>query len=138
MNNNFMRIMSRILITSVLSLSLWMPGAQAGLISTEQAITGQNAQHERERVLTMLDRADVRAGLQARGVNADAAKARVDALTDAEVASLSGKLDQLPAGGDGIIEALIFIFIILLFTDIMGFTKVFPFTKSINNTNNTR
>jgi hypothetical protein len=133
MNNNFMRIMSHILIASVLSLTIWMPGAQAAMISTEQAISSQATQQERDRIVTFLNRADVRDGLQANGVSADAAKDRVDALTDAEVASLSGKLDNLPAGGDGIIEALIFIFIILLFTDIMGFTKVFPFTKSINN-----
>jgi len=132
MNINFMRHMSRILIASVLSLTIWFPGAQAALISTEQVIGGQASQHDRDRIHALLDRADVRAGLQAKGVNADAAQARVDALTDAEVASISGKIDSLPAGGDGILSTLVFIFLVLLFTDIMGFTKVFPFTKPIN------
>ena len=39
-------------------------------------------------------------------------------------------LDQMPAGGE-IIGILFTIFIVLLVTDILGFTKVFPFTRSI-------
>lgn len=131
MNQHFMSLVSRVLIASVLSLSISVPGAQAALVNSEQVIASQAAQHDRERIRAMFERSDVRDQLQARGVDADAAKARVDALTDQEIASISGKLDSLPAGGNGVIEALIFIFIVLLITDILGFTKVFPFTKSI-------
>ncbi|WP_367187996.1 PA2779 family protein, partial [Sulfuricurvum sp. RIFOXYD12_FULL_44_77] len=37
------------------------------------------------------------------------------------------------AGGDGgsIIGAIVFIFIVLLITDILGLTKVFNFTRSV-------
>jgi hypothetical protein len=62
-------------------------------------------------------------------VNAAAAQARVDALTDKEVASISGELDSLPAGGD-IIGLLLTIIIVLIITDILGLTKVFSFTRS--------
>jgi hypothetical protein len=54
----------------------------------------------------------------------------VDALTDEEVQKVAGKLDKMPAGGD-VIGILFTIFVILLVTDILGFTKVFPFTRSI-------
>lgn len=130
MNLHFMRFVGRILVASVLSMSIYVPGAQAELVSTGQAIASEASRHDRDRILALLEREEVRAQLQAWGVGADAAKARVDALTDAEVASISGKLDSLPAAGDGIIEGLIFVFIVLLITDILGFTKVFPFTKS--------
>jgi hypothetical protein len=59
-------------------------------------------------------------------------QARVDSLTDQEVHSLAGKLDELPAGGDGLGTVLgiaLIVFLVLLFTDIMGWTSVFPFTK---------
>jgi len=36
----------------------------------------------------------------------------------------------LPAGGE-ILGILLTVFIVLLITDILGFTKVFPFTRSI-------
>jgi len=60
--------------------------------------------------------------------------ARVAALSDDEAARLASRIDQLPAGGDGVgavVGALLLVFIILLFTDILGFTHVFPFTKPI-------
>lgn len=122
---------SRVLMVSMLSLSLWVPNAQAGMISSEQVIASQSAQLERERVRAVFDRQDVREQLQALGVDADAARARVDALTDNEVATINGKIDSLPAGGE-IIGAVVFVFLVLLITDILGFTKVFPFTKSVN------
>ena len=52
-------------------------------------------------------------------------------LTDTEVARIDQHLDQLPAGGSSVIGALVFIFVLLLITDILGFTKVFPFTRSM-------
>ena len=131
MNLPFMRFIGRLLMVSVLSLSITAPSAQAAMVSTGQAIASQASQHDRERILTLLERSEVRAQLHAWGVSPEAAKARVDALSDEEVASISGKLDSLPAGGSDIIGAMVFIFLVLLVTDILGFTKVFPFTKSI-------
>lgn len=128
MKKSLMIFSSRVLTVSMLSLSLWTPSAQAGMVSSEQVIS-QSAQ--RERVRAVFDRQDVREQLQARGVDADAARARVDALTDDEVATINGKLDSLPAGGD-VLGTLVFIFLVLLVTDILGLTKVFPFTKPIN------
>lgn len=134
MKNFAARFISPILIISMLSMSIWVPNAQATLITTEQIAGHQTAQQDRERVRAFFDREDVKAQLQARGVSSEAAKARVDALTDNEVASIAGHIDSLPAGGDvfgGLIGALVFIFIVLLITDILGLTKVFSFTKTI-------
>lgn len=130
MKKSVMSLSGRVLMVSMLSMSLWMPSAQAGMVSSEQVIASQAAQQNRERVRALFERQDVRAQLQARGVDADAARARVDALTDEEVATINGKLDSLPAGGD-IVGALVFVFIVLLITDLLGLTKVFPFTRSV-------
>lgn len=131
MKKSVMSFSSRVLMVSMLSMSLWMPSAQAGMVSSEQVIASQAAQQDRERVRALFERQDVREQLQARGVDADAARARVDALTDEEVASINGKLDSLPAGGD-IVGAVVFVFLVLLITDLLGLTKVFPFTKPVN------
>jgi hypothetical protein len=72
--------------------------------------------------------------LQAHGVSIEQAKARIAALTDAEAAQLAAQIDSLPAGGDplgALISAVLIVFLVLLLTDILGFTKVFPFTKPI-------
>lgn len=100
-------------------------------ISTEQAAaTLQATGSGQERLHAALDRADLAAALQARGVSVDELRARVNALTDAEAAAMLAQIDSAPAGAD-IVGVLFTVFIILLITDILGLTKVFPFTKSI-------
>ncbi len=120
------RLIAGLLIVSIAGIGLPLP-AHAGIVSTDAAF----ASAERGRIASMLERADVRAQLEAYGVRAVDVKARVAALTDEEAAQLAGKLDSLPAGGDGIIGALLLIFVVLLITDILGLTKVFPFTRPI-------
>jgi hypothetical protein len=89
---------------------------------------------ERSQLLGLLERAEVQRELQAHGVSLAEAKARVAALSDEEAAQLALQIDALPAGGDGVgalISAVLIVFLVLLLTDILGFTKVFPFTKPI-------
>jgi hypothetical protein len=103
-------------------------GQAAGLISTEQAAAAQPGRALLEQTLA---RADVVAALQGRGVSVDAARDRVAALTDAEAAQVAALIDQAPAGGSDVLGVIVAIFVILLITDILGWTKVFPFTRAI-------
>ena len=50
--------------------------------------------------------------------------------SDDEAARLAARIDALPAGGADILVVALIVFLVLLFTDIMGYTKVFPFTRS--------
>jgi len=64
------------------------------------------------------------------GVDPAVAIARVDRLSEQEVATAAERMQQLPAGGDGgIVGAIVLIFLVLLLTDILGVTNVFPFVK---------
>jgi len=127
--NTFKRLVASLVIASTALMGLPMT-AQAAIVSTDEAISTPVAAANRDRVNTFLTRADVRKALQEQGVNGDAAVERVKAMSDTEVAQLAGRIDQAPAGGD-ILGILFTIFIVLLVTDIMGLTKVFPFTRSI-------
>ena len=124
--NTFSRCMARVLIVCTLGLGMPLP-ASAGIVATDQIYTSA----DRDRVRNFLDRADVQAQMQSLGVDANAARARVDALTDEEAAQLAGHIDQLPAGGSDVLGVLLVVFIVLLITDILGFTKIFPFTRAI-------
>ena len=106
--------------------------AWAGLVTTEQTMADASVNHDRMRLTALLDRQDVQAGLEAHGIDPVEARARVASLTDAEVAQITAKLDELPAGGDGVgavVGALLIVFLVLLFTDILGWTNVFPFVR---------
>jgi len=120
------RWVSRVLILCMVGAGFPIP-ASAAVVSTDQV----NTSAERERVKGFLDRAEVRAQLQSLGVDADSAASRVDALTDDEAKDLAARIDQLPAGGDSVLGVLLVVFVILLITDILGFTRIFPFTRSM-------
>jgi hypothetical protein len=109
-------------------MSFGVPVAQAGMIGTQAALTGAAAEAERAELASLLDREDVQARLLAEGVDPEAVKARVAALSDDEARLLAERLDSLPAGGD-IVGALVFVFLVLLVTDLLGLTDIFPFVK---------
>jgi hypothetical protein len=117
------RLISGLLIVCLAGLGL---PVHAGMLPTQAGAAGS----DRGQVLSVLDRQEVRAGLEARGVSPADVKARVAAMSDDEVAQLAGQLDSLPAGGD-VLGVLLVVFIVLLITDILGFTKIFPFTRSV-------
>ena len=118
------RFIASLLILSLASLGVMAP-VQAAMVATDAAVLTA----ERARVSSLLERAEVRAQLRAHGVDPADVKARVAALTDDEAAQLAAHLDSLPAGG--IVGAIVLVFLVLLVTDILGFTKIFPFTRSV-------
>ncbi|MDH4324528.1 MAG: PA2779 family protein [Betaproteobacteria bacterium] len=122
--SRFRRMVAGMVIVCLGSTGLVLP-AHAGIVSSEALVAGT----QQERLAGLLERSDVRARLQAYGVDPAQAQARVAALSDEEAARLAAQIDELPAGGDVLGVALI-VFLVLLFTDIMGYTKIFPFTRS--------
>lgn len=127
----FRRSIASLLIASTTLMGLPM-AASADIVPTEEVLSATTSVANRDRVLNFLNRADVRQGLQEQGLDAELALARVNAMTDAEVANLAGRIDQAPAGGE-VLGLLFTVFIILLVTDILGLTKVFPFTRSVRH-----
>ncbi len=113
---------------------VWLP-ARADFVASQQLIHPESGStqraHELAVVETYMQRADVRQQLQEWGVDPVDATTRVQGLSDAEVHQLYEHADQQPAGGMDILGTLVFLFVLLLITDILGFTKVFPFTRSI-------
>lgn len=102
---------------------------EAAIIGTEQIHAANTASQHHARIGAALERPEVIAHLERMGVGKADAQARVAALSDDEAATLASQIDGLPAGGD-IVGALVLIFVVLLVTDILGLTKVFPFTRS--------
>jgi len=118
------------LIFSFLILDFSVQTAKAQMIGTNTVIAVQKQEANRERVTAFLGRGDVQQVMVQHGVNAAEAQKRVASLSDSELTKISKAMEQLPAGGDGvgaIIGAAVFIFVVLLITDLLGLTHVFPF-----------
>lgn len=91
----FTRLISRLLILCMIGLPFQV---HAGLIGTDDVVSSAQAAAARGTVASVLNRSDVASQLQAFGLTPQAAKDRVAALTDSEVAKLAGQIESLPAG----------------------------------------
>ena len=126
------RYVSFFMTLTMVFMTLPLQTVCAAMVGTETVLTTTQTQTARENLIGFLEREDIEAFMTAQGINALEAKARVDSLSDAEVMQIAKKLDQLPAGGSGlgiVIGAALIVFLVLLFTDIAGYTNVFPFVK---------
>lgn len=108
-------------------MTIAMPAAQAGLVSVEQYAAPVAAAEQRGQVQAFLQRADVQAQLMAWGVDPQTAQARVAALSEDELARAADLAAQ-PAGASAA-GAIVFIFVLLLITDLLGLTDVFTFVR---------
>lgn len=86
----------RVLVVAMMTLSF--QSARAGMIGAEQAAAADGAATQRSLVLSVLDRAETAAQLQARGIDPGMARERVAAMTDQEVHQLAGDMQTAPAG----------------------------------------
>ncbi len=124
--------MVALLVAPALLVSLTVTTTQAAMVATEQVAEAAAHDAARARLHAFFEREDVRDVLVGWGVDAVEAKARVDAMTDAEIVEVAARLDHLPAGGDtagAVIGAVVLIFLVLLVTDLLGLTNVFPFVR---------
>ena len=105
----------------------------AAIIPTEATIEQIKAQDARDHLKALISRNEIRKSLMPKGIEPVEAKARIDSLSDSEAIAAAEKIKQLPAGGDALgalIGAALIVFLVLLITDILGYTDVFPFVKS--------
>lgn len=121
------RTISSMLVVLTLFLSI-QPAVNAAIVNTTDLVAEQQSVIDRDTLLKSLDRKEVQLALVEQGVDVKLAKKRVASMTNAEVVALNNKMDQLPAGS-GVIGAIVFVALVLLITDIAGWTDVYPFVK---------
>lgn len=127
----FRRFLSPLLILALVLGSFSVAAAPlpaSELVSTQAALSAESADADRERIHEILSRAEVQEQLIAQGVDLAEVEARVAALSPEEAHQMADQLEQLPAGAS-VVGALLVVFIVLLVTDILGLTNVFPFTR---------
>jgi hypothetical protein len=104
----------------------------AAMVPTDATFYDSKAEEARDYIKSLISRDDIRKSLLAKGIDPDEAKMRVESLTDSEAIAVADQIEQLPAGGGAIgviIGAALIVFLVLLVTDILGYTDVFPFVN---------
>jgi hypothetical protein len=123
--NGFRRACVAVLSASLVSLGMQAPAA-AGVVGTAEAIASQD-RNARAVVDATLARADVRAELERMGVDAADIEGRLDALSEAEVATLAGQIGEAPAGGDAL-AVIGIVFVVLVILELVGVIDIFKKT----------
>ena len=102
MRNNplVFRCLALLVAFAVAAMSVPAP-AIAAMVKTDQVLdeaTTEQVETDRDRLRALLSREGVRAELRDMGLAPEEAVARVDAMSDGEVAMLAGQVDKLAAG----------------------------------------
>ena len=129
----FLKPVGLFLAVFMLIISGPCQSAVAALIGTESVVDTDGAQNARQYLKSVLAREDVKKALVSQGIDPGEAQKRLDGLTDEEATRLADQLQELPAGGGFFTTLLIvalIVFLVLLATDIAGYTDIFPFVKS--------
>lgn len=115
----FVRILSIALVTAGFTQASW-----AGMVGTDYIVEANAREASLARVEALLARDDVATQLQSLGVDKAVIQDRLQGLTNTELASLAGQIDQQVAGGDAL--ALIgAVFLVLLILELVGVTDIF-------------
>ena len=123
----FRRSCVALLSVSLVTLGLQTPAA-AGIVGTADAVAAVQQQDHLATVRGALAREDVREQMVALGVDPAEVTGRLGALTETELATLAGNIEQAPAGADDVLAVIGIVFLVLLILELTGTIDIFKKT----------
>ncbi len=129
--NGSKRVVAVAMVMLMAMTSMPIGIAKAEMVTTDQVIERSDPAEDRTRAMDFMLREDVQQQLTILGVDPEEAARRVASLSDEEIQEIAGRLEELPAGeGVGaIVGVILIIFLVLLVTDLLGLTDIYPFVK---------
>jgi hypothetical protein len=108
-----------------LTASIQAP-VMAAMVDNQQLAMQAQLQLQRDEIRSFLAREDVREAMLGYGVNNADVDTRINNLTESELLQIQDRIAQLPAGGSGVLEAVLIVILIFIMLDLLGATDVFP------------
>jgi hypothetical protein len=128
----YSRIIALPLVALMMAVTMPLGMAQAALVGTDQVVAPSQAETDRARVAAFIAREDVRGEMRKMGVDPAEAERRIAVMSDMEIQRVAARINEAPAGQSAVgavVGAVVLIFIVLLVTDMLGLTDIFPFVK---------
>lgn len=122
---------AKLALSFILSITLFAQTSWAQMASTEALFKQSVMVSSKEKVIQFTAREDVTKILGQMDVDPKMIEARVASMTEEEASKIASQIETLPTGGSSLIGAAVFIFVLLLVTDLLGLTKVFNFTRPV-------
>lgn len=133
LKTTFFRRLAALLAIFHLLVVVQVPMANAAMIGTNEVLTAQQQQVDRPQLISMLDDQGVRDKLHSMGVDRSQVEARINSLTNAELAQFNQQLSEAPAGaGIGVLGVIVLFLVIFIVTDMLCATNIFSFVKCID------
>jgi Mg2+ and Co2+ transporter CorA len=126
-----MKTISKVLVTGLTALVMMSGHVQAEAISSDSVMQSQYAKYNKSQLIEMVSREDVQNKLVSLGVSGDDAIARINGMTDNEIAQLNNDINEAPAGG--IVGTVLTVLAVIAILDLAGVTDVYPFIRPISN-----
>lgn len=120
--------LGQVIALTIVILFTSLPG-QAAMIGTAE-ITRDIAGISIDAQTLQKERLWIQQQLVANGVSQGDSAIRVSQLSDSQVHHVRHKFDEMPAGA-GVVGAAIVVGIVLLVTDLIGLTDIFPFVRPV-------
>lgn len=134
LKSSFFRRLAAILAIFHLLVVVQVPMANAAMIGTSEVLAAQQQQQvDRQQLLSMLDDQGVQDKLHSMGVDSAQVEARINSLTNAELAQFNQQLSEAPAGaGIGVLGVVVLFLVMFIVTDMLCATNIFSFIKCID------
>jgi hypothetical protein len=127
---SFFRRLAAVLAVLHLLLVVPVPMANAAMVGTAEVLYEQQ-QLDRQQLLGMLGDQGVQKKLQDMGVDRTQVQARINSLSNTELAQFNQQLSEAPAGGN-VVGIIVLFLVIFILTDMLCATDIFSFVKCIN------
>ena len=126
-----LRLISCFMVFAMSLATVWSSTAMAGVVGTDDVLTEQRAQVDRQALMSMLERDDVKQTLNSMGVDKAEVEARVQSLTPSELADFNDQLAQAEIG-EGVVGVIVLFLLVFIITDMLCATNIFSFIHCIN------
>lgn len=126
-----MKYFTKLMLGTLTALLFVAGNVHAEAISSDSVMQAQTASFNKQQLLEMVNREDVRNKLVSLGVDRNDAIDRINAMTPNELAQLNDHINEAPAGG--VVGAVLTVLAIIAILDLIGVTDVYPFIRPVNS-----
>jgi len=127
---SYTQSVSAIMVLVMILSSMWAIPASANIVGTGELLTEQRADIDREALMSMLEREDVKGALASMGVGEQEVRERIQSLTPSELADFKQQLAEAPTG-EGVVGIIVLFLLVFIITDMLCATDIFPFINCI-------
>ncbi len=126
----YLRQISLFMILAMGLATTWSTTAVAGVVGTGDVLTEQRAEVDRQSLISMLERQDVKQALSTMGVDQSEVENRIQSLTPSELADFNEQLAEAPVG-EGVVGIIVLFLLVFIVTDLLCATNIFSFINCI-------